>query len=497
MIDSLSHVPSIGTIPLFSPTQTTFNEQVLHSIFSPNVRGGVTSAATKHKYDHRKMKRGRARKDRVNEAAKRLTAKTPSPMRPPSTPSELHDFGSPIHLMSPSFGAIKADQGADMERTSAPPYVRTTKESPRMPSSSSSSSPGLISPLTFVSPATSKSSSTSPALLSLDKLSFDYVSSCESIPDLEQVVSALSSSSPRQYPSLLRSAKKRLQVLRDASKPGVDFVLMDDENVPPTTRKEDHGWPKVRFADKLTTIDTKIYRENSQVNQSQKLASAPSIESSLNMSLSSSSEEKDTEVSNQETSKDPDADIALKMEALEAAKLAAESDLHALEKELAKATADIEKAESLLSCTQREKASLQEQLFEKETKLKTVQDRAVGLQQAVSRISTELQQTKTVAEEMSEQIESRVRQQFEGQLLRQQHEMAKLVASLEDTRHSLESITEEKNEIFRTILTALGKPAANVSIMHLFLALIIFLSIYNHNLSLHCISRWISTRMKN
>ena len=81
-----------------------------------------------------------------------------------------------------------------------------------------------VSPISAVDDASSFKSAhmnTSWNDVPLEMLNFEFVSSCESISELESVVSALEyGDGPAQYPSLLRLSKARLNILRKDSKTG-------------------------------------------------------------------------------------------------------------------------------------------------------------------------------------------------------------------------------------------------------------------------------------
>jgi hypothetical protein len=193
-------------LQLFSPTLTLSRERehVLHSIFSPTFGGGVTS----YKDNWNREKREREKQEKIALAAQRVTPRPQSLTQKTDAPA-THQLSKSQSLRS---------------TTDAPvPFV-----SPRSKTSFHPKTPGVKTPCArkaFFSPdfqsplstisALSAASTCSFKSLPIDMLSFDYVSTCESPEVLQQIVDTLSAE--RQYPSLLKSAKKQLESIKEST----------------------------------------------------------------------------------------------------------------------------------------------------------------------------------------------------------------------------------------------------------------------------------------
>lgn len=163
------------SLPLFSPTLTSSREQehVLHSVFSPTLRGGVT---TWDKGD--REKRTREKREKIALAAERVKPKTQSSLT------------TAVPFASPHSNRIR------FPKTPGGPETPLAHKSFYSPSSD------FLSPVSTISTCSFKS-------LPIDMLSFEYVSNCDSPDALQQIVDTLSAE--RQYPSLLKRAKKQLE----------------------------------------------------------------------------------------------------------------------------------------------------------------------------------------------------------------------------------------------------------------------------------------------
>ena len=158
------------SLPLFSPTPTSSREleHVLHSVFSPTLRGGVTS------WDRKKLER--EKREKIALAAQRVKPRTQS------------SFTTAAPAASPHSNRIIC-----FPKTPGPKSPLASFHSP---------SSVFMSPVSTISTCSFKS-------LPIDMLSFDYVSNCDSPKALQQIVDTLRAE--RQYPSLLKSAKKQLE----------------------------------------------------------------------------------------------------------------------------------------------------------------------------------------------------------------------------------------------------------------------------------------------
>jgi hypothetical protein len=199
-IDSVN----MDSLPLFSPTLAKSHENVLHSIFSPT-NGGANR--------HYKAPFG----DVTN-------LKTPGGPKP----------RLPIKA-SPS---IPLASGSDLFFTPASQSPRRRYkvkfQQPSSPGADSFYSPSAFhssaSPLSTISALSYSTTGTSFRSVPIDMLSFGYVTACKSEDELEQIVDSLQADGPRNYPSLLKVAKQRLEVVQKENRHHVTTSLQHDES---------------------------------------------------------------------------------------------------------------------------------------------------------------------------------------------------------------------------------------------------------------------------
>ena len=221
-------------LPLFSPTQASSGSEdaVLHSIFSPNFQGGITSLHHHKGEKHDVEKRERQKRERIAQASKRVVPKTPSTKRvsiidtrqsskPLNSPHD--EFFSPSGCNDAPF--IPATLSKTGLKTPAN-LARSAFHSPRY--SPDFASPGAFSTISALTTASSCSFKSLP----IDMLSFEYVSNCESPEALQQIVDTLSADGSKHYPSLLKKAKQQLGSIqeqlcvRNNTTPSVRFTNM-------------------------------------------------------------------------------------------------------------------------------------------------------------------------------------------------------------------------------------------------------------------------------
>ena len=227
---------------LFSPSQTSGSETTVRSIFSP-AHGGVTSAryrsstSTGTRHDKRSAVSGyRSRFSNragtkstgrwstlgkevipeVDEDEKKETDNYDVMNAPAATdPYRWNDHGTDTASVDHTENDLMLSQ--DSEPMTTPVAQR------RKGQSDSVDLDEFMTPQTayFKTPrasvmgsAVSHSSNTTFHSVSIDMLSFEYVSTCKSTENLEMIVQALSSEYPQRYPSLLRTAKKQLETVK-------------------------------------------------------------------------------------------------------------------------------------------------------------------------------------------------------------------------------------------------------------------------------------------
>jgi hypothetical protein len=195
-------------LPLFSPTLTLSRERehVLHSIFSPTLAGGVTS----YKDNWNRERREREKQEKIALASQRVKPRPQSLTQKGGVPATDQLSYKAQFLCSTTHAPVQ----------SFSPHGKTSFH-PKTPGVKTPCalkdffSPDFQSPLSTIS-ALSTASTCSFKSLPIDMLSFDYVSTCESPEVLQQIVDTLSAE--RQYPSLLKSAKKQLETIQESTK---------------------------------------------------------------------------------------------------------------------------------------------------------------------------------------------------------------------------------------------------------------------------------------
>ena len=244
-------------LPLFSPTQVGC-EQVLHSIFSPTLEGGVTSF---NKKKSKEANRETQKRERMAQAAKRVMPKTPSSsikkkenvFNAAQQHSPDDEFYSPVGHVNdaPFIPATITKAGLKTPANLAKSAFQSPMQTTTFSAVSSSPALSTISALTTASSCSFKS-------VPIDMLSFEFVKSCDSPESLQQIVTALSADgSKHHYPSLLRTATTQLQSIHERKSTSEDHVVV----------------PSVRFSDDKESM---LY------------VSSVKDESSLALSLSSS-----------------------------------------------------------------------------------------------------------------------------------------------------------------------------------------------------------------
>ena len=257
-IDSLN----MDTLPLFSPTQVTSHESVLHSIFSPS-KGGANRHYKAPFGDVTNLKTPRGPKPRLPIKAspsKRLASGSDIFFTPASqSPSRRYKVNS----LQPS------SPGADAF------YSPTTFHSSASPVST-------ISALSYSTLGTSFRS------VHIDMLSFGYVTACKSEDELEQIVDSLQADGPRNYPSLLKVAKQRLEAVQKENRHQVATSKQYDESHLSFSMSHISATSSEPSPLQMNTREN-IFRMDliSEDNEEVKLSTAPSIQRSLAWTQSS------------------------------------------------------------------------------------------------------------------------------------------------------------------------------------------------------------------
>ena len=87
------------------------------------------------------------------------------------------------------------------------------------------------SPVSTISALSYSTSGTSFRTIPIDMLSFEYVTECKVKVELEQIVDSLQADGPRNYPSLLKAAKQRLEIIQKGSESGVKLLNENDSQL--------------------------------------------------------------------------------------------------------------------------------------------------------------------------------------------------------------------------------------------------------------------------
>lgn len=485
-------------LPLFSPTQVSSGrEQVLHSLFSPTLEGGVTSFNKKSKTTNREMQK----RERMAHAAKRLVPKTPSSrsknkenmkINAPLLQSPEDEFYSPVgrNNDAPFIPATISKTGLKTPANLAKSAFRSPLQT-AISASSSSPAVSTISALTTTSSCSFKS-------VPIDMLSFDFVKTCDSPESLQQIVNALSQDGSKHYPSLLRTAKTQLQSIqatRDnvADVPNVRFSDKDNmlyvssvkdesslalslsssvldegnsEHVPATTNDEIPNHTSELKTRKVTMSNAKINHRLSNTAQSEN-AHFAEREAKLRAEIDRLSNEIHAL---QNSKKEDDSKMLADIKALKHEKLNAESKVAALQEIVLFSSARVQEANEALANVRDESRLLRDLLESEHTASKCQLEEAKALEASLRRkiqtIASQLKHCKEQNAGMQKSIESRVRNQVERESATRNGEIHSLRQSLQNAQMTLNAMTEERNATLRSIHQALGKSDQGVSSLY-------------------------------
>ena len=505
MSSRVVHTGGQDPIPLFSPTQVPSGEQVLHSIFSPNLQGGVTT------YDSiDKQNRGQEKRKKVAVAAKRLKPCTPpSPAyrgkeNAPNTAKKVSKYAgastvqSPDQFFSPR-SEVPLHVGAKTFVAATPSNLaRNAFFSPR----NAQQSPDFASPVSAISALTNASTS-SFKTLPIDMLSYEFVSTCNSPEALKQIVNTLSADSPRHFPSLLRTAKKQLESINETMQqqneaPGSNLnslegfqkesalyvsstrdesslalslssSLLDDEIV----EAQVAGTSEIGYKKEITkqpTASNALICDKRKATPGDRRGIAtikPDASRTRETKLIAEMQQMAEKVHVLETIKEQDKkNLLLKLKSLEEAKNQAERKVTVLEKAVASSSAQTRDMSATLAEVRDESKQLQGLLRnEKEAaRCKILEARKVqdGLQRKIDILSEQLAQCKERAADATKSMEKRFRLKAEKESAQRDSDVRSLKQALEDARMNLDAIKEERNETLHSIQHALGKSTDGV-----------------------------------
>ena len=500
-------------LPLFSPTHlASSNEQVLHSIFSPTLQGGVTSFNNRKNYDG--ANRERQKRERIAQAAKRVAPKTPAanikmlsiqsqPSQPASSPDR---FFSPVgRNTTPTIpGAV-----SKLVLKTPANLARSAFRSPRQ-----GHSPDFVSPLSTIS-ALTNASTCSFKSLPIDMLSFDYVSNCNSPKALQQIVDTLSADGSQHYPSLMRKAKSRLAsineqtVERQYDLPAMTVssraVEKGDHSLYISSTKDESSLALSLSSSMLDNIDTVPFHSTVPIpvsanvdNLDDLIASkvkepmthradeqrSASVNDQINFDTTTNGsscvdvkrEEKLLAEIKQLTeeiralrsaeSKD-NVDLKRQLESLEEAKNEAERKVSLLEKAVVSSSSHARGVTATLESVREESQILKDCLQEERTSARSTINEAKateeGLRCKIQSIAAQLAQCQKQNADVAKAMESRFRRQVEQECANRDEDLRSLQLSLQNAQTTLRAMKEERNTTIRSIHQALGKSTDGVS----------------------------------
>lgn len=508
-------------LPLFSPTQvaTSNSEQVLHSIFSPNLQGGVTSFKTNSKRTSNIQKRQQEKRERIAQAAQRITPKTPTikkvsiktqppPELLPAT-SQQDEFFSPLgHNAAPFIPA-----------TLSKPVLKTPANLARSAFRSPLNADLFASPLSTISALTTASTCSFKSI-PIDMLSFDYVSNCDSPEALQQIVDTLSADGSKHYPSLLRKAKQQLESInKQTTIPNhtvysVHFSTSTDEQVPRdstlyvSSTKDESSLvlslsssvldgasvdipvpppPPAAAATSTTavalnkvsnavpikpgTLNPRVATNGTKERQrthTQVTNTSTTAEERREAKLLSDLEKLTEEVNCLKYSQDSDnSELQRELNALREEKNEAEKKLTILEKTVLSSSSHARQANEALANV-REEAQLLKDLLTSErntAQLEIKEVRAIeeGLRRKVQTIAAQLARCKEQNADIAKSMESRFRRQVEKECAERDGNIRGLQQSLTNAQTTVKAMQEERSSTLRSIHQALGKSTDGVS----------------------------------
>lgn len=493
-------------LPLFSPTQvaSSSNEQVLHSIFSPTLQGGVTSFKYNSRGKHGVQRREKQKRERIALAAKRVAPKTPAANKSKKVsisiqPSQLPPARSPDEFFSPvgrnSAPFIPATISKAVLKTPAN-LARSAFRSPRY-----ARSPDFESPVSTIS-ALTNASTCSFKSLPIDMLSFEYVSSCDSPEALQHIVETLSSDgSKHHYPSLLKKAQQQLESINEKTTVRHDNVpsvrILDIAEIPKdstlymsSTKDEsslalslsssvlDGTSAEVPTVSKVPNhrvqangATNKANEPFSQSTSGRRIALSPPTNSSVDATREakpkSEVEKLSEKVSKLKSFKGKDTkDLENKLKSLEDAKNEAERKVVALEKAVLASSSHAREANAELSNV-REESRLLKDLLDGErnaarSELHEAKAVEEGLRRKMEAIAAQLAQCKEQNADITKSMESRFRRQVERERAKREGDVRTLQQSLQNTQMTVNAMQEERNSTLRSIHQALGKSTDGV-----------------------------------